>query len=258
MKNKGSKAAILVVLAVLVFCGLVLAGFGSRGRGGRPGLGFGPQGPGGYGMGAFGVPMGPGRPEILSRPHGPGQAMLLLRILQRLDLTDEQNEKIKAIHNANKEKIEAAQKAITEATKALHEAVAEGADEATIRAAGTKLGNAVSEQAILGATTITSIKEVLTDEQLKELKEFQEKMKDRIGKFRESMEDPAFLGRLRQRGATGWMGPYQGRGLRRQPMGRPNIERPFEGRGYQRGWETDRGRMPGWEWPEQGPPLRRR
>jgi len=258
MKNKGCKAIILVVLTVLVFSGLVLAAVGRPGRGGRPGLGFGPHGPGGYGMGALGVPMGPGRPRILSRSHGPGQAMVLLRILQRLDLTDEQNEKIKAIHNANKEKMEAAQKAITEATKALHEAVAEGTDEATIRAAGTKLGNAVSEQAVLGATTITSIKKVLTDEQLTKLKEFQEKMKDRIGKFREMMGAPAFRGRLRQRGAEGWMGSYRGRGRGMHPMGRPNIERPFGGRGYQQGWETDRGRTPGWEWPEQGPPLRRR
>jgi len=258
MKNKGIKAAILVVLAVLVFSGPVLAGFGGRGRGGRPGSGFGPYGPGGYGMGAFCVPMGPCMSGILSLPQGPGRGMVLMGILNRLDLTDEQNEKIKDIQNANKDKMEAAQKAITEATKALHEAVAEGADEVAIRAAGTKLGNAVSEQAVLGATTITSIKKVLTDEQLTKLKEFQEKMKDRVGKFRERMEDPAFLERLRQRGAEGWMGPYRGRGLRLCPMGRPNIERPFEGRGYQRGWETDRGRTRGWRWPEQGPPQRRR
>jgi len=277
MKNKRCKAILLVVLAVLVFSGLVLAGFGSRGRGGRPGSGFGPYGlsgygirgqdpgfgrgmHGGYGMGAFGVPMGPGRPGILSRPSGPGRAVMLLGILHRLDLTDEQIDKIKDIHNANKEKTEAAKKAIAEATKLLHEAVAEGADEAAIRAAGTKLGNAVSEQVILRATTITSIKKVLTDEQLTKLKELQEGMKDRIGKFREGMRGPAFRERLGRRGDAGLRSPHWGRGRELHPMGPPSIERPFEGegRGYRQGWQTDRGRTPDQRWPEQGFPPRRR
>jgi len=252
MKNKGSKAAILVVLAVLVFSGLVLAGFGGRGRGGRPGSGFGPYGLGGHGMRAE----GPGFGRGMLGGHG-GDTMHM-RILHRLDLTDEQNEKIKDIQNDNKDKMEAVKKAITEATKVLHEAAAEGADEAAIRAAGTKLGNAVSELAVLRATTITSIKKVLTDEQLTELKEFQEKMKERIGELRERMEDPTLRERLRQRGAEGWMGPYRGRGRGMHPMGRPNIARPFEGRGYRRGREIGRGRAPGWGWPEQGPPQRRR
>jgi len=216
------------------------------------GPGFGRGMLGGYGMRA----QGPGFGRGMLGGHG-GDTMHM-RILHRLDLTDEQNEKIKDIQNDNKDKMEAVKKAITEATKVLHEAAAEGADEAAIRAAGTKLGNAVSELAVLRATTITSIKKVLTDEQLTELKEFQEKMKERIGELRERMEDPTLRERLRQRGAEGWMGPYRGRGRGMHPMGRPNIERPFEGRGYQRGWETDRGRTRGWRWPEQGPPQRRR
>jgi len=186
--------------------------------------------------------------------------MVLMGILNRLDLTDEQNEKIKDIQDDNKDKMEAAKKAIAEATKALHEAVADGADEAAIRAAGTKLGNAISEQAVLGATTISSIKKVLTDEQLTKLKEFQEKMKDRVGKFSEMMGGPAFRERLGQRGAEGWMGSYRGRG-RGMQMGRSNIDpdvRRGEGRGYRRGWETGRGRTPGWGWPEQGPPPKGR
>lgn len=242
MKNKGCKAAILVVLAVLVFSGQVSAGPGGRGRGGRPGFG------------SLGVHISPDGAEYC----GPARATGLLRILCRLDLTDEQADKIKAIHNSNKEKMEAARKSITEATKVLHEAVAEGADEAAIRAAGAKLGNAISDKAVLRAATITSIKEVLTDEQRTELKEFQEKMKERAGKFCERMGGPAFRGRLRQRGAEGRMGSYRGRGRGMYPMGRPNIERPFEGREYQRGWEAGRGRTPGWGWPEQGPPSRRR
>ena len=277
MKNKGYKAIILVVIASLIFGGLVLADFGRAGRGGRPGLGFGPQrfggygiraqGPnfgrgmhGGYGMGVpkyFGIPMGPGRPGILSRPHEPGRAMVLMGILHRLGLSDEQNGKIKDIQNDNKAQMEAAAKAITEAAKALHETVAEGADEAAIRAAGTKLGEAVAEQAVLRATTITSIKKVLTDEQLTKLKEFQEKIKDRIGDRGLGFE-PNIPGtglpsqRLRQRGATGGMGPYQGwsRGREIPPMGRPDFERPFRGRGYRRGWEHNEGRTPGWKWPE--------
>ena len=278
MKNKRIKVTILVVLAVLFFSGLVFASLGGRGRGrgqdpgfgrwtrGRGGMraqdtDFGRGTRGGRGMRAQGTDFGRGTRGVHDRDT------MLMRILHRLDLTDEQTEQIKAIHESNKDKGEAVKKEIAEATKALHEAVAEGADEATIRAAGTKLGNAMSEGAVLKVTTVTSIEKVLTEGQLEKLKELQEKMKERIGQLRERIEDPEFRNRPRQQGAESWMGPpqvsprrgrdprAQGRGMR--SMGRTNfgpdpqaLRDQGQGRGQGRGWNTNRGRARGWGWPE--------
>ena len=226
-------------------------GFGRGMRGGQgmraQGTGFGRGMRGGQGMRAQGTGFGRGMLGRRGmRAQGPGfgrgtlgvhdRDTMLMRILHRLDLTDEQTEQIKAIHESNKDKGEAAKKEIAEATKALHEAVAEGADEATIRAAGTKLGNAMSEGAVLKVTTVTSIEKVLTEGQLEKLKELQEKMKERIGQLRERIEDPEFRDRPRQQGAESWMGP-------------PQVG-PRQGRGQGRGWNTNRGRARGWGWPE--------
>ncbi|MHC4258259.1 MAG: Spy/CpxP family protein refolding chaperone [Planctomycetota bacterium] len=65
-----------------------------------------------------------------------GFAKLLLgRIGDKLELTEEQRESIKAIFEANKENAKQSRKAVHEAMQALHEAAAEGT-EAEIIAAG--------------------------------------------------------------------------------------------------------------------------
>lgn len=211
MTKTGCKAAILIVLALLVLGGQVFAGPGSHGRGGRAGHGF------GRGM--------HGGPGMAGRRGGGDGHMMFKRILRRLDPNDKQTEQIKAIREANKEKLEAAKKAIAEARKALHEAVIEGANEATVRAAATTLGNALGDQAVLKASTMASIKKILTEEQLAKLKEIRAKMKERAEKFREKMEDPEFRGKKFRH----HRGPWHKRGDDRRGHTRGlKIDRLFE------------------------------
>jgi Spy/CpxP family protein refolding chaperone len=143
--------------------------------------------------------------------------MMLGRILHRLDLTNEQNEQIKAIREANREKTKDAREAVAETTKALHEAASQEANEATIRAAATAVGNALGDRAVLRATAMASIKKVLTAEQLEKLEELRAKMKERAGEFRKRMGDPKSCDGFSRR---------RGRGSR--PRRGLNIERLFE------------------------------
>jgi Spy/CpxP family protein refolding chaperone len=143
--------------------------------------------------------------------------MMLGRILHRLDLTDEQSEQIKAIQEASKEKTKDAGKAIAEAAKALHEAASQEVNEAGIRAAATAVGNALGDRAVLRATTMASIKKVLTAEQLEKLEELRAKMKERAGRFRKRMGDPKSCDGFSRR---------RGRGSR--PRRGLNVEKLFE------------------------------
>lgn len=154
MNRQGCRAAIMIGMAVLVVAGLALA----AGRPGRvPGTRLGP---------------GDGRPGQCAMGHcGVGQPGVLRLILRTLDLTDEQRELIKAILEAAKPDMEAAREAVAEASATLNEAVVQGADEDTILAAASALGDAIGAQAVLRAQTIASIKAVLTEEQLAQLDE---------------------------------------------------------------------------------------
>jgi Spy/CpxP family protein refolding chaperone len=195
MKTTRCKTAILVVLCVLLVGGLLLAGPGGPvGRGGRQGAAFGP-GPGNRRGPETGPPrplMWAGRRPMLGERRGVERGMMLARVLRSLDLTDEQKEQVKGILEAAKDKTQAAREALADATKRLHTAVTEGADEAAIREAAANLGKAIGDQAVLRASTMASIKEVLTDEQREQL----EKMKERVEKFGEKMKQPGFRGRL--------------------------------------------------------------
>lgn len=193
MQKTGCKAAILVGLAVVFLAGVVFAG--PHGRGHRSGHG---RDRGGW-------------------KGGHGRGMMLGRILRKLDLTDEQNEQIKAIREANREKTKDAREAVAEATKALHETAFQDANEAAIRAAATVLGNALGDRAVLRATTMASIKKVLTAEQLEKLAQSRAKMKERAGKFRERMRDPESCDRFSRRRRRG---SRPRRGL--------NVEKLFE------------------------------
>jgi Spy/CpxP family protein refolding chaperone len=105
-----------------------------------------------------------------------------IRGLHRLDLTEEQRELIRDILQAGRDACEAGREAVANATKALHTAVTEGADEAIIREAATNLGTALGDQAVLRASTITLVKEILTEEQLEQLQQMKApKLRERLG-----------------------------------------------------------------------------
>jgi len=242
MKKTGWKTAILVALVVVVASSPALAGRGSRGRGGRPGPGFGRNMPSEPRMGPQGGIMGFGGLGMPGIGVGPGVCPVPLRILRQLNLTDEQVEAINEVLKANQEKGEAARKAVSEAMKALHEAVIKG-DEAGIREAAANLGKALGDGAVLKASTMTSVKKVLTDEQRKELEELTAKLKERAENLPQEIGAPG-LGRMFQR--FGQRGNYRGqgmglgRGLGLGAGGGPGMGAGRgPGRGAGRGWGAD-------------------
>ena len=169
------------------------------GRGGDQGPGFGPQGYGpGWGMQGRGPGMG-------LQPHNGQGGILMPHVLRLLNLTDEQQEKIRTILEEKKEPMEAARTAVQNANQALHQAVMEEKEEAAIRAAAQTLGEAIGNQAVLRASIMTSIKAVLTEEQLKK------------------------LGDLKKQG-TQWLGPLHlgppGIGVETHVQGQPSGPEP--------------------------------
>jgi len=201
MKKIGCKAAILIGLAVLFLGGVLFAGPRGPRRHGRPGPGH-RAGPGADRGGWQG---------------GHGRPMMLGRILQKLDLTGEQTNQIKAIREANKEQMKNARKAVAEATKALRETAFQDTNEATIRAAAAALGNALGDKALLKAKTMASIKKVLTAEQITKFNELRAKMRVRVGKSRGRVRDPESYNRLQK-----------SEGSKLRPRRRFNMEKLFE------------------------------
>jgi Spy/CpxP family protein refolding chaperone len=232
MKKTRFKMVAALVLVLTVLVGLVIAGPGLYGRKPRVGPEFGSEWPGRFGMG-------------MRWPDKPG----MWGMLSRLDLTDEQKESVKQITEAAKEKNKTAAEAVGEARKALQEAVVEG-DETAIRKAATNLGKVLGDQAVLKFQTRTSIKAVLTPEQLQKLAELKATMKERAEKFREKMDDLRFRESFQ---GFGWPGDSWGlRGGRHGfgPFGRgPNVVAPTEpwGHGWKRGW-LQYDRRPEWDW----------
>jgi len=157
--------------------------------------------------------IGPVCPFMPGIGRGPGVCGVPLRILRQLDLTDEQVKTIQKVLEANKEKAETSRKAIAEATKALHEATIKG-DEAGIQEAAKNLGKAIGNGAVLRASMMNSVKEVLTDEQREELEELTAKLQERAEQIGDPNIGPMFRpfglrGGLRGQG----MGPGRGLGM---------------------------------------------
>jgi Spy/CpxP family protein refolding chaperone len=243
------KIAILVVPAMAILAVLVLSTQLSAARGtGRFGIGTGGwmydrPGPD---MGAWNIPERGMRARLGQNDAGPN----ILRLVRRLDLTDEQAEKIKETIKANQEKIQTAQKAVAEARKALNEAVAKGADETAIREAATAVGKALGDAAVLRVNTKTAVEKILTDEQRAKLEELRKEMKEQLTNRAGEVQRPGLRGRFQQQGLREdvWPGgpPYgYGRGPmfygpgRAGPMRRGWMREPFDqgqGRGQPWGW----------------------
>jgi len=249
----------VILLVVVAVSSPVFAGRGGRGRIGGRGRGPGWDIPGGPLMKPQSGLIGPACPFIPGIGGGTGVCAVPLRILRQLDLTDEQVKAIQEVLEANKEKAEASRKAIAEATKALHEATVKG-DEAGIQEAGTKLGKAIGKGAVLRASTMKSVKEVLTDEQREKVEELAAKLKERA----EKMKDPNLGLMLRPFGRRGGFrgqgmglggglglgagrGPGMGAG-RVRGMGAGRGRGMGAGRGPGMGFGRGQGRGPGRGW----------
>jgi Spy/CpxP family protein refolding chaperone len=139
-------------------------------------------------------PMGQGRMRMHRAGFGaaayPGVGMVL-RLKEKLELTDEQVTKLQAVGD----KVKAGNEAVQAKRTALNEAVKSGAEESVIRAAATELGNAIGDQAVLRVGTKAEIEGILTDDQktkLEELKQQRPQIREEGQAWRERDPQEAF------------------------------------------------------------------
>jgi Spy/CpxP family protein refolding chaperone len=132
----------------------------------------------------------------------------LRRAIQQLNLTEEQTQKVTGILQAKEEALATARKAYADAGKALDEASSKG-DDAVIRAAAVKVGNALADLQILRKKVAAEIRTVLTPDQLKKL----EQIKDQP------------LRSLRPRGTNG-SATTTGQAVQPAPGARPSQPQP--------------------------------
>lgn len=154
--------------------GMMPGGGQGFGRGGQMGRGFAQQGP-----------MGPGFGRGMDRGNPAG----LGRLLRQLDLTSEQQEQIRTLHEENQQAVQDARQAVEDARRALQEAVAGEASEEAIRQAATELGNRIGDQAVQMNQLHQSIRDVLTDEQIEQLETLKQQAQDRQEQMQQRLEE---------------------------------------------------------------------
>ena len=125
-----------------------------------------PMAPHGPGMMERGPGAGPGGARGMGPHHGGAP------FLRGLKLSEEQRDKIFAIHYAQMPEAREQRKAIEHARRDLHQMVASGQyDEARARSLTESLGRAVAREAQLRAQADAKIMQVLTPEQRKQVGE---------------------------------------------------------------------------------------
>jgi len=129
-----------------------------------------PRGPRGGSQGDPGVPRG-----MRSGMGGDMQT----RLMQQLDLTEEQQAKIKAIQEESRPQMQEARQALQKANQALQEAIEDGTDE-QILAAAKAVGEATGKEGIVRAKTGRKVNAVLTPEQQAKFKQLRTQMRERM------------------------------------------------------------------------------
>lgn len=95
-----------------------------------------------------------------------------MKILEKLNLTQKQQEQIDAIIKAHQEKKQVLSENIKNAEKAIHETIhADTFDEKAIRNASKTLSADMEEMAVLRGKIFAEIRPILTPEQIKKLSE---------------------------------------------------------------------------------------
>jgi protein CpxP len=150
---KTSLAAGFVALTMAVAAPMVMAGDTQPRRGERPGIG------------------GPMR----------GGAMGAGREYRRLDLSDDQKAQIKTIAESHQAEFKAVRDKVRAAREGLRTLLqAETLDEAAVRAKSVEVAAAEADVAILGAKVRAQTQQVLTAEQLQQLKDQRAKRESRM------------------------------------------------------------------------------
>jgi Spy/CpxP family protein refolding chaperone len=146
-------------------------------------------------------PMGHGRMHRGGRGTGQGPGFwIILRLKEKLELSDEQVEKLEAIKDEIQEQFKAGAEAVKAKRNALREAVESGASEAAIRAAAVEVGGALGEQVVLRVSTKGKVDAVLTDTQKTKLKELREQRAELRKQWRGEGERRTGEGRRGRRG----------------------------------------------------------
>jgi Spy/CpxP family protein refolding chaperone len=139
--------------------------------------------------------------------------MLLGRMGQELNLTEEQKASIQKIADESKDAVEANREAVRTAMQNLNDAADKG-DEAAITAAGKAAGEALTKQALQRAEVAKKVNAVLTPEQQAKFEQMKADMRTRMQERR---------GQMMQGEGPGPRGPRgEGRGPR--PEGAPGAE----------------------------------
>ena len=112
-------------------------------------------------------------------------------LAEKLDLTDEQRETIKAQREEHREKIKEMREELASSMKELHaELEKEDPDRRTIDGIVEKICELREDMLKERVNTILSLREILTAEQFAELKEMRERMRERrTGKIKQRMKD---------------------------------------------------------------------
>ena len=139
--------------------------------------------------------------------EGAQRGMMML-IKKELNLTENQQEQIKDIREANADKMKSAMEAVGEARKAFMEASSgDSVDRAEISELAQKLADAMTEMAVLKSDLHTQMEAVLNDEQKEKLQDIKQKMKQ---KMKQRMEE-----RRKQHGkGAGEKGNREGKGCK--------------------------------------------
>ena len=156
-------AAIAVIIAGAAHKNLSAQGRGFGGPGGGGGFG----GPGG----------GPGG------PGGPG--MLGPMMLERLDLSNDQRDRVKQILDSHRDEQQALGDRAMKAHEALQDAVTGTFDESAVRVRAADVAAVDADQAVAQARVYGEIFQILSVDQQQKMKTMQADMKQRAKKMRE-------------------------------------------------------------------------
>lgn len=106
----------------------------------------------------------------------PFRGEVVRKVISKLELTDEQVEKIKTELRAEKETLATLLRQLHETKRNLRETIQSGGNETEIRAASAKVSVVEADLAVERAKLRAKIAPILTEEQMTKVKLFEEKM----------------------------------------------------------------------------------
>ncbi|HEX7941173.1 MAG TPA: periplasmic heavy metal sensor [Gemmatimonadaceae bacterium] len=140
------------------------------------------QGPG------FGGPGAPGGPMGRRGPGGPGPGFGGPMLLERLDLTSDQRDRVKQIMDSHRDDQRTLGDRAMKAHEALQDAVTATFDESAIRARSADVAAVDADMAVLQARIYGEVFQILTSDQQQKLKQLQADMKARQAKMQQDFQ----------------------------------------------------------------------